>query len=77
MFRVPAFTPAQKKIPFGRVNHNKYLVTESTGYIGTSNWSADYFISTGGIGFVFVGPMRDDLEILFQRDWNSSYARDL
>ena len=77
MFRVPSFTPAQKKVPFGRVNHNKYLVTESTGFVGTSNWSADYFISTGGIGFVFAGALRNDLEELFQRDWNSSYASDL
>jgi phospholipase D3/4 len=50
LFTVPAFTPAQAAIPFARVNHNKYLVTDKAGYIGTSNWSADYFISTGGIG---------------------------
>ena len=77
MFRVPAFTPEQERIPFGRVNHNKYLVTETTGFVGTSNWSADYFISTGGIGFIFSGPLRDDLNEIFLRDWNSSYARNL
>jgi phospholipase D3/4 len=53
LFKVPAFTPEQKKIPFARVNHNKYMVTEKSGYIGTSNWEADYFINTGGIGFAF------------------------
>ena len=51
--KVPSFTPSQSLIPFARVNHNKYMVTENTGFIGTSNWSADYFINTGGIGFVF------------------------
>jgi len=77
MFKVPSFTPDQAKIPFGRVNHNKYLVTEEIGFVGTSNWSADYFISTGGIGFVFKGPLRQDLVDIFERDWNSSYASDL
>jgi len=76
LFRVPA-TADQAKIPFGRVNHNKYLVTEQKGFVGTSNWSADYFISTGGIGFVFSGPLRDELDNIFTRDWNSSYSRDL
>ena len=28
LFTVPAFTPAQEKIPFARVNHNKYMVTD-------------------------------------------------
>ena len=36
------------------MNHNKYMVTERSGYIGTSNWEADYFINTGGIGFAFT-----------------------
>merc|ERR1712223_1575210 len=52
-FKVPSFTPDQAQIPFARVNHNKYMVTDKNGFIGTSNWSADYFVNTGGIGFVF------------------------
>ena len=36
------------KIPFSRVNHNKYMVTDIAAYIGTSNWSGDYFVNTGG-----------------------------
>lgn len=36
------------KIPFARVNHNKYMVTDLAVYIGTSNWSGDYFIDTAG-----------------------------
>ena len=80
LFKVPAFTPGQAKIPFARVNHNKYMVTDKTGYIGTSNWSADYFINTGGIGFVFHSKdaskrdLRRQLADVFQRDWESSYA---
>ncbi len=37
-FVVPA-TKAQRKIPFARVNHNKYMVTESTAYIGNHKCS--------------------------------------
>lgn len=68
-------------IPFSRVNHNKYMVTDAAAYIGTSNWSGDYFINTAGIGTVFedVGrqnhaSLRLQLENIFNRDWNSKYA---
>lgn len=33
---VPA-SPTQRKIPFARVNHNKYMVTEKTVYIGEAH----------------------------------------
>lgn len=29
------------------------MVTDKTAYIGTSNWSADYFTDTAGIGMIF------------------------
>ncbi|XP_071441967.1 5'-3' exonuclease PLD3-like isoform X1 [Hetaerina americana] len=93
-FRVPS-TPSQAKIPFARVNHNKYMVTDNAAYIGTSNWAGDYFTNTGGVGFVIKDPIhnflsndkedsadstegesniRDQLEAVFERDWNSDYA---
>ncbi|KAG0727375.1 Phospholipase D3 [Chionoecetes opilio] len=85
VFVVPAFTPEQQDIPFSRVNHNKYMVTDKAGYIGTSNWSADYFTNTGGIGLVINetaggaagagGGARAQLQALFERDWHSVYAR--
>lgn len=85
MFHVPAFTPDQARIPYARVNHNKYMVTDSTGYIGTSNWSADYFISTAGLGLIFKPSqtqqkktnMRQQLEDTFLRDWNSKYSKNI
>lgn len=79
-------TDDQTKIPFARVNHNKYMVTDNVAYIGTSNWSADYFIDTAGIGFVLqeagkynetMQSIRKDLASVFERDWNSAYAVDL
>ncbi|CAG9802406.1 unnamed protein product [Chironomus riparius] len=82
-FIVPA-TEEQAKIPFGRVNHNKYMVTDQVAYIGTSNWSGDYFTNTAGIGFIAqdtvhdrndnVTTIRSQLESIFERDWNSKYA---
>ena len=59
-FQVPSFTPAQKAIPFARVNHNKYIVTDEEAMIGTSNWTPDYFLKTGGIGFVFSSNSRNE-----------------
>ena len=49
---------------------------------GTSNWSGDYFISTGGIGLIINQTssknidrtVRQQLADIFARDWNSSFA---
>lgn len=85
-FIVPS-TPDQARIPFGRVNHNKYMVTDKTAYIGTSNWSGDYFTDTAGVAFVFqtehnngffhnhtINDLRKELQNVFYRDWFSPYA---
>lgn len=71
----------QQRIPYARVNHNKYMVTDQVAYIGTSNWSGDYFETTAGIGLVLKDSLpqmsnsiRKDLESVFDRDWNSTYA---
>lgn len=83
IFIVPAFTPDQEQIPFARVNHNKYMVTDQAAYIGTSNWSGDYFITTGGVGLVVNSTstggatLQSQLKEVFDRDWNSAYAHEL
>jgi phospholipase D3/4 len=58
--------------------HNPFHVS------GTSNWSGDYFITTGGIGLVIDGSnqgnqndIRAQLAAVFERDWNSQYAKPL
>ncbi|XP_069799598.1 5'-3' exonuclease PLD3 [Dendropsophus ebraccatus] len=81
IFIVPT-SPEQKKIPFARVNHNKYMVTDRVAYIGTSNWAGDYFIRTAGSAIVVnqtctvnaTNTMQERLEAVFLRDWNSSYS---
>ncbi|MDX2472497.1 MAG: phospholipase D-like domain-containing protein, partial [Candidatus Krumholzibacteria bacterium] len=43
-------------IPFGRVEHAKYLTVDGQGlWIGTSNWSRDYFYSSRNISLFFLG----------------------
>ncbi|XP_025904593.1 phospholipase D3 [Nothoprocta perdicaria] len=83
LFTVPAST-AQAKIPYARVNHNKYMVTETVAYIGTSNWSGDYFTRTAGsalvvneTGGVGAASVRAQLQAVFERDWSSPYSADV
>ncbi|XP_013883081.1 phospholipase D3 [Austrofundulus limnaeus] len=83
IFTVPS-TEEQEKIPFARVNHAKYMVTDRVLYIGTSNWSEDYFTRTAGVGLVVnqTGSVVEEdqltvqsqAEQLFVRDWNSDYT---
>lgn len=84
IFTVPS-NPQQKEIPFARVNHNKYMVTDRVAYIGTSNWSGDYFVNTAGSALVVnqtsaktTSPtVQEQLQAVFERDWDSSYSREI
>ncbi|CAG5893922.1 unnamed protein product [Menidia menidia] len=84
LFVVPS-TPQQKEIPFARVNHNKYMVTDRVAYVGTSNWSGDYFERTAGSALVVnqtaasqVAPtLQAQLQAVFERDWDSAYSSPL
>lgn len=81
IFNVPS-TPEQKQIPYARVNHNKYMVTDKVAYIGTSNWSGDYFVNTAGAALVVnqthsQSPdltVQQQLQAVFERDWESQYS---
>lgn len=74
----------QSDIPFSRVNHNKYMVTDKVAYIGTSNWSGDYFLTTAGVGLVVYQhafqpdlknkTLHSQLKAVFDRDWHSEFA---
>ncbi|XP_074708744.1 5'-3' exonuclease PLD3-like isoform X2 [Strix uralensis] len=92
LFMVPA-SAAQAQIPSARVNHNKDMVTEKAAYIGTSNWSGDYFTRTAGSALVVnqtlspssagtatvpaAGTIREQLQAVFERDWSSRYSADI
>ncbi|CAI5798222.1 phospholipase D3-like isoform X1 [Podarcis lilfordi] len=86
LFVVPS-EGEQPPIPYAHVNHNKYMVTDRIAYIGTSNWSEDYFTRTAGVGLVVnqseasAGTpgqtLRQQLEKVFIRDWDSPYVQPL
>lgn len=86
-------------VPYTRVNHNKYMVTDNGAYIGsyplivipvlscsdslgTSNWSGDYFVSTGGVSCIvnqttandINSTVQEQLLAIFDRDWYSDYS---
>jgi len=62
-------------IPYSRVNHSKYVVTDKLAYITTSNWTPDYFLQTGGVSISFALLLeRQQVVEVFQRDWNSPYT---
>uniref|UniRef100_G3VUC3 PLD phosphodiesterase domain-containing protein n=1 Tax=Sarcophilus harrisii TaxID=9305 RepID=G3VUC3_SARHA len=80
LFAVPV-SGDQGQIPFARMNHNKYMVTDQAAYIGTSNWSHDYFLRTTGVALVIMRPrgarllpVQRQLLAVFERDWTSPYA---
>lgn len=80
LFKTPFTDKIQLKIPYSRVDHAKFLMNEKSGFIGTSNWSADYFVNTGGVSLVQNDlernpkSIRGQLEQIFDRDWNSHYC---
>ncbi|XP_053824473.1 5'-3' exonuclease PLD3 [Vidua chalybeata] len=82
LFLVPA-SAAQSRIPFARVSHTKYMVTDKAAYVGTSNWSGDYFERTAGSALVVAQPgagagtFRERLQDVFERDWSSQYSVDI
>ena len=62
-------------IPFSRVNHAKYLISSTSSSITTSNWSADYFLSTAGVSYISNSTdILNQLLWIFNRDWDSSYS---
>ena len=63
-------------IEFARVVHAKYLVVDGRrSWVGTSNWSRDYFHGSRNVGLVVVGePFAADLDRYFERVWTSEYA---
>lgn len=77
----------QSDIPYSRVNHNKFMVTDKEAYIGTSNWSGDYFLTTAGVGLVIsqhaphpvwkTEALQSQLRAVFDRDWHSEFAVNL
>lgn len=74
MVSIPAWSGGF--IDFARVVHAKYMVVDDeAAWIGTSNWSRDYFVATRGVAFIVRGPaFAHQLTRFFEDDWSSAYA---
>ncbi|KAJ3614268.1 hypothetical protein NHX12_017842 [Muraenolepis orangiensis] len=68
------------------LNHNKYIVTDNTVYIGNHDWVGREFAIHTGVGLMVRMEKRlkdGDVSIVervrevFERDWGSPYAKDL
>eukprot|EP00698_Gefionella_okellyi_P014104 TRINITY_DN3898_c0_g1_i3.p1 TRINITY_DN3898_c0_g1~~TRINITY_DN3898_c0_g1_i3.p1 ORF type:complete len:265 (+),score=51.87 TRINITY_DN3898_c0_g1_i3:764-1558(+) len=59
------------------VSHSRYMVTDQSVFIGTSDWTADYFDSRSGVGVSLLesGAAVQEMLRLFDRDWESVYAK--
>jgi len=85
LYLVPALDEFQKSIPFARVKHDKYMVTEKSLFVSNNNWTPDYFINTAGVSLAITPrPSQDEAEQspsivrdfanIFERDWRSDYS---
>jgi phospholipase D3/4 len=60
---------------YSRVNHGKYIVTDNRFNLGTNEMEWSFFFQTAGTSFNSDHPLlRDQLQAIFDRDWNSEYA---
>jgi phosphatidylserine/phosphatidylglycerophosphate/cardiolipin synthase-like enzyme len=66
-------------ISFARVEHCKYLVVDGArSWIGSNNWSKDYFFASRNLGMVVSGgKFADRLNAIFARSWDGPYAHRL
>ena len=66
-------------IEFGRVVHAKYMVVDgSWSWVGTSNWSRDYFHGSRNVGVIVEGAsVAAQLDSWFEHTWSSQYAEQL
>ena len=63
-------------VDFSRTIHSKYMTVDAEwSWLGTSNWSRDYFHASRNVGVVVEGPLfAEDLDRVFERIWHSDYA---
>lgn len=63
-------------IDFARTIHSKYMTVDGArSWVGTSNWSKDYFHDSRNVGLVVEGAaFAADLDRIFDRIWTSEYA---
>ena len=63
-------------IPYARVDHCKYMVVDGkVGWVGTSNWSGDYFTASRNVEVIFRAPEQvKRLAKVFETGWSGPYV---
>lgn len=61
------------------VSNSRYMVTDNVAYIGSSDWTADWFLVRGGAAMWLSDAPESiaQLQTIFDRDWYSQYAQPL
>ena len=78
--RMATIPPARSGfIPYARVIHSKFLLVDGRfTWIGSSNFSGDYFFNSRNLGVIVEGTaFAADVGRVFAKVWNSAYAYDL
>jgi phosphatidylserine/phosphatidylglycerophosphate/cardiolipin synthase-like enzyme len=62
-------------IPYARVNHAKYMIVDGDiAWIGTGNWTRDYFYSTRNVTYIDRDPaLAKKITGVFETAWSSPY----
>uniref|UniRef100_A0A914HY77 PLD phosphodiesterase domain-containing protein n=1 Tax=Globodera rostochiensis TaxID=31243 RepID=A0A914HY77_GLORO len=80
IFKVPTSADVEQSVVRrDRRTHKKFLLTDESLVIGTSNWSGDYFEGLGtGVAIVVraLGNATSSAK-MFEREWDSEYAHSL
>ncbi|XP_043111133.1 inactive phospholipase D5 isoform X2 [Puntigrus tetrazona] len=65
-------------------NHNRYMVTDRSVYIGNLNWVGNEFVYSAGVGVVIsqrveqnTSTVVERMRAVFERDWHSHYSKTL
>lgn len=75
-YKVPP-SPYNPQAPFSRVSHSKFIVTDQSAYVTTSNCGADYYLYTGGVSVTILGTSSPTYATLiehFDQDFSSPFA---
>ncbi len=78
--RMATIPPASEGfIPFARVIHSKLMIVDRRfTWVGTSNYSGDYFFKSRNLGVIVDGaPFAADVGRIFADLWGSTYVYDL
>lgn len=71
----------QASVPFSRTKHDKYVLTDTALYVGTSNWTEADFESDANVGLVMEHKGKSNLSVLstirsmFEREFYSSLRK--